>query len=189
MNSSLALVHHGGHAAWAVEAALDYHIVYLHMIGARESVRAIWAALIQGMRIQIGDSTAGLDMDMDCLRFSRRLPSGGYQMVLVHPMASVRHLGTRAALKEGIFHAYVRGDGNTPPSLFIPFLDKLIRAPALPSWALFLWKQGLTQRLITPLETPAGSVPWWALKADEDGWRKLISEGIKGGEIWQGRRQ
>lgn len=117
----------------------DDHVVYLHLIGPRSAVKAIWATLSEkknGYDVQIGRSFLRLERGARYRTFTTKI-NRYLDMVIIHPNAA-------AMSTESPVYLLARPDQDGPPPGFFPRLNKAITVPIKRAWTPQLWEQGQT---------------------------------------------
>ena len=154
-------------------------LVYLEMIGHKQSVKANWAALVGGNRTHwLGRQRIYLEGMKAHVKIQTTLPCGWADQVLIHKQASLKEMNPEQPF-------YLLDDDTQPiPPLFYAMLNKALALPLLPNWGEYLWANGRLQKLITLLDNGAGQgyAAWRVLPAAEN-WQKLIQEGIQTQQI------
>jgi hypothetical protein len=158
---------------------LDDTLVYLEMVGAKQSVKANWAALVGGGKVHwIGRKRVRLDGMKEHVKIQATLPCGWADHILIHKQASLREMNPEQPF-------YLLDDGRRPiPPLFYAMLNKSLALPMLESWAAYLWANGREGRLISLLDEGAGQgyAAWRVLPAPED-WQKVLETGLQRSQI------
>lgn len=164
-------------AGYAVDDDRYEGLVYLALIGYRTAVRAVWAALMDGDAIEIGQQRFRR-LDGGYISRTMRLPENGADhLVLIH------HQATLPNLQAGETFYIISDTGKTPPyARFLAMLDRATAAPLLPAWGPLLWENGRRNKLITPLETARG-VKAWYVSANNELWLALLRKGIAKGKL------
>jgi hypothetical protein len=154
---------------------VDETLVYLEMIGAKQSVKANWAALVGGGKAHwIGRKRLQLDGMKEHVKIQATLPCGWADHILIHKQASLKEMNPEQPF-------YLLDDGTQPiPPLFYPMLDKCLALPLLPEWAGYLWENGRVCNLITLLDDGKGQgyAAWRVLPALEE-WQSLVQNGLQ----------
>lgn len=153
-------------------------LVYLQMIGAKQAVRANWAALVSGRVNWLGRQRLSLSGMKDHVKVQAALPCGWHDQILIHRQASLQAMNP-----ERPFYLLDDGAGGIPP-LFYAMLNKCLALPLLPSWARYLWEQGRREQLITLLNDGRGQghAAWRVLPAPES-WQALVETGLQAGDL------
>ncbi len=184
---ALPLVAYDGQQAYASAYACDpttwSGVLYLSLVGYRASVRAIWAALLDGRTVDYDHGSLWLRRiaDTPYRTHAVALPENG----LTHfVMLSVQ--ATRFLERGQPFYA-LREPNDTNERFsrrFLALLDRAVGVPVLPHWAEELWLDGLEGQwgLITPCEQLAG-IAAWRVDADADAWLALIKAGVQDGRL------
>ncbi len=153
---------------------VDDTLVYLEMIGAKQSVKANWAALVGGGKVHwMGRKRIRLDGMKEHVKIQATLPCGWANHILIHKQASLKEMNPEQPF-------YLLDDGKQPiPPLFYPMLNKCLALPLLPEWAGYLWENGRLRSLITLLDEGEGQgyAAWRVLPAPED-WQTLMENGL-----------
>ncbi|MCI0647256.1 MAG: hypothetical protein L0346_20495, partial [Chloroflexi bacterium] len=126
-------------------------LVYLEMIGPKQSVKANWAALVGGGKVHwFGRQRVQLDGMKAHLMVQSKLPCGWSDYILIHKQASLKEVNPEQPF-------YLLDDGHQPiPQLFYPMLNKCLALPLLAIWTDYLWESGRERKLITLLSEGAG---------------------------------
>jgi len=154
-------------------------VVYLEMVGAKQAVRANWAALV-GAKVQwIGRQRIELDGMKNHALVQASLPCGWSDYVLIHKQASLQ-----AMSPEEPFYLLDGGSEQRIPSLFYPMLNKCLAIPLLASWSDYLWARGREERLIELLNDGAGQgyAAWRVLPAPEE-WQRVVQIGLAAAQL------
>ena len=153
---------------------VDDTLVYLEMVGAKQSVKANWAALVGGGKVHwIGRKRIRLDGMKEHVKIQATLPCGWADHILIHKQASLKEMNPEQPF-------YLLDDGTRPiPSVFYPMLNKCLALPLLPEWAGYLWENGRVRELITLLDEGEGQgyAAWRVQQAAED-WQAIVQEGL-----------
>ena len=126
-------------------------LVYLEMVGAKQSVKANWAALVGGGKYHYVDGhTIILDGMKRHVRLQKTLPCGWVDWILLHKQASLKEMNPDQPF-------YLLDDGTQPiPPMFYPMLNRCLAVPVLPEWSTYLWICGRERELITLLDKGEG---------------------------------
>jgi hypothetical protein len=157
----------------------DDTLVYLEMVGAKQSVKANWAALVGGGKVHwLGRQRIRLDGMKEHVKIQTTLPCGWADQILIHKQASLREMNPEEPF-------YLLDDGMRPiPSLFYPMLNKALALPLLESWSAYLWENGRERDLISLLNDGEGqSYAAWRVLPGPDMWQEVISNGLRLGQI------
>lgn len=164
-------------------------LVYLEMVGAKESVKANWAALMGGNRVHwLGARRIEMEGMKQHIKVQATLPCGWVSQVLLHKQASLKEMNPEQPF-------YLLDDGSKPvlpqdgrqlatqwsiPPLFYPMLNKCLSLPLLAEWAGYLWENGRECNLITLLDKGDGQgyAAWRVLPAPDE-WQKVVQEGLQ----------
>ena len=151
------------------------NIVYLEMVGAKQSVKANWAALVGGGKVHwLGRKRICLDGMKNHIKLQSSLPCGWANHILIHKQASLKQMNPEEPF-------YLLDDGRQPvPPLFYPMLNKCLALPLLPEWAEYLWANGRELSLITLLDDGEGQgyAAWRVLPAHEM-WQSVMQAGLQ----------
>lgn len=153
---------------------VDDTLVYLEMIGAKQSVKANWAALVGGGKVHwIGRKRVRLDGMKAHVKIQATLPCGWANHILIHKQASLKEMNP-----EQPFYLLDDGTQSIPP-LFYPMLNKCLAVPVLEEWTEYLWENGRQRNLITLLDEGEGQgyASWRVLPVGED-WQKILETGL-----------
>jgi hypothetical protein len=154
-------------------------LVYLEMIGPKQSVKANWAALVGGGRMHwIGRKEIRLDGMKEHVRLQATLPCGWTDYILIHKQASLREMNPEQPF-------YLLDDGTRPiPSLFYAMLNKCLALPLLESWSMYLWENGRKRKLIKLLDEGEGQgyASWKVLPAPKE-WQTVVEDGLQAKHI------
>ncbi len=160
---------------------VDETLVYLEMIGAKQSVKANWAALVgacgghRGGKVHwLGRKRICLDGMKEHVKIQATLPCGWANHILIHKQASLKEMNPEEPF-------YLLDDGTQPiPPLFYPMLNKCLALPLLASWAGYLWENGRTRKLIGLLDGGEGQgyAAWRVLPAHEV-WQSVVQAGLQ----------
>ncbi|MCA9942606.1 MAG: hypothetical protein KC449_03960 [Anaerolineales bacterium] len=158
---------------------VDETLVYLEMVGAKQSVKANWAALVGGGKVHwLGRKRIRLDGMKAHVKIQATLPCGWTNHILIHKQASLKEMNPEQPF-------YLLDDGTQPiPPLFYPMLNKCLALPLLPEWAGYLWENGRAQELITLLDEGEGQgyAAWRVLPPPEE-WQAVVQTGLAVGRI------
>jgi hypothetical protein len=175
-------VTHDGLHAYAAAYANDPSwrgMIYLSLIGYRASVRAIWAALLDGQYVQCGDDWLHRIADVPYRTTQVALPENGltHFVMLATPATRFLERGqTFYVLREE------HDDLERVSTRFIGLFDLAVGVPVLPQWAMLLWRAGLARNLIEPCED-THAIKAYRVIAESDPWLALIQEGIQAGGL------
>jgi len=157
----------------------DDTLVYLEMVGAKEAVKANWAALVGGGKVHwLGRKRVALEGMKAHVKVQTALPCGWQHAALIHKQASLQAMNPERPF-------YLLDDGRQPiPPLFYAMLNKCLALPLLPEWAGYLWANGRAEKLITLLDDGEGQgyAAWRVLPAPEN-WQAVVQAGLAAGEI------
>jgi len=150
-------------------------IVYLEVVGAKQAVRANWAALVGGgSRVHwFGRQRIELDGMKNHRLVQAALPCGWSDYILIHKQASLQAMNPEEPF-------YLLDDGSRQiPALFYAMLNKCLAIPVLEEWAEYLWTKGREEKLIALLNDGAGQgyAAWRVLPAREQ-WRQVVQGGL-----------
>ena len=158
---------------------MDETLVYLEMVGAKQSVKANWAALIGGGKVHwLGRKRIQLEGMKHHVRIQSTLPCGWANHILMHKQASLKEMNPERPF-------YLLDDGIRPiPPLFYPMLNKALALPLLPEWAGYLWENGRLRSLITLLDNGEGQgyAAWRVLPAASE-WQGILESGLQSRQI------
>ncbi|GIK53465.1 MAG: hypothetical protein BroJett014_24380 [Planctomycetota bacterium] len=158
---------------------VDETLVYLEMVGAKQSVKANWAALVGGGKVHwLGRKRIRLDGMKEHVKIQATLPCGWANHILIHKQASLKEMNPEQPF-------YLLDDGAQPiPPLFYPMLNKCLALPLLPEWAGYLWENGRAHELITLLDEGAGQgYAAWRTLPSAEAWQAVIQEGLQTKQI------
>ena len=150
-------------------------LIYLEMVGAKQSVKANWAALVGGGKVHwLGGNTIILEGMKRHVRIQKTLPCGWVDWILLHKQASLKEMNPDQPF-------YLLDDGTQPlPPLFYPMLNRCLAVPVLPEWSEYLWVCGRERDLITLLDKGEGQgYAAWKVKPDSESWEQIVSEGLR----------
>jgi hypothetical protein len=149
-------------------------LVYLEMVGAKQSVKANWAALVGGGKVHwIGRKQIRLDGMKEHVKLQATLPCGWTDYILIHKQASLREMNPEQPF-------YLLDDGTRPiPPLFYAMLNKALALPLVPDWSGYLWEHGRECKLIKLLDEGKGQgyAAWRVLPAPKE-WQEIVQDGI-----------
>jgi hypothetical protein len=150
------------------------NIVYLEMVGHKQSVRANWAALVGKKVCWIRGKRVYLEGMKAHVLVKSSLSCGWVDHILIHKQASIREMNP-----EEPFFLLDDGQQSIPP-LFYPMLNKCLAVPVLEDWAGYLWENGRSRNLITLLNDGRGQgyAAWRVLPAP-DVWQELVQIGLQ----------
>lgn len=153
---------------------VDETLVYLEMVGAKQSVKANWAALVGGGKVHwLGRKRIRLDGMKEHVKIQATLPCGWANHILIHKQASLKEMNPEQPF-------YLLDDGTQPiPPLFYPMLNKCLALPLLPEWAGYLWENGRAHELITLLDEGEGQgyAAWRTLPTSKE-WQSVVEHGL-----------
>jgi hypothetical protein len=157
----------------------DDTLVYLEMVGAKQSVKANWAALVGGGKVHwLGRQRIRLDGMKEHVKIQTTLPCGWADQILIHKQASLREMNPEEPF-------YLLDDGlQQIPPLFYAMLNKALALPLLESWSEHLWENGRERDLIHLLDDGEGQGygAWRVLPALET-WQDLVQSGLQARQI------
>ncbi|MCZ7671769.1 MAG: hypothetical protein M5U34_33900 [Chloroflexi bacterium] len=163
---------------------VDDTLIYLEMIGVKQSVKANWAALVGAGKVHwLGRKRIRLDGMKEHVKIQATLPCGWVNHILIHKQASLKAMNPEQPF-------YLLNDGKPPalseskwpiPPLFYPMLNKCLALPLLPEWADYLWENGRLRNLITLLNEgeEQGYAAWRVLPSPKE-WQTVIENGLSG---------
>lgn len=158
---------------------VDDTLVYLEMVGAKQSVKANWAALVGGGKVHwLGRKRIRLDGMKEHVKIQATLPCGWADHILIHKQASLKEMNPEQPF-------YLLDDGTQPiPPLFYPMLNKCLALPLLPAWAGYLWENGRAHELITLLDEGEGQgyAAWRTLPTSKE-WQSVVECGLQSQKI------
>ena len=158
---------------------VDEALVYLEMVGAKQSVKANWAALVGGGKVHwLGRKRMRLDGMKEHVKIQATLPCGWANHILIHKQASLKEMNPEQPF-------CLLDDGTQPiPPLFYPMLNKCLALPLLPKWAGYLWENGREHQLITLLDAGEGQgyAAWRTLPTSKE-WQNVIQIGLRHKDI------
>jgi hypothetical protein len=153
---------------------VDDTLVYLEMVGAKQSVKANWAALVGGGKVHwIGRKRIRLDGMKEHVKIQATLPCGWTSHVLIHKQASLKEMNPEQPF-------YLLDDGTRPiPPLFYAMLNKCLALPLSPDWSGYLWENGRERDLVSLLDDGEGQgyAAWRVLPAPEE-WQSVVECGL-----------
>ena len=158
---------------------VDETLIYLEMVGAKQSVKANWAALVGGGKVHwLGRKRIRLDGMKEHVKIQATLPCGWANHILIHKQASLKEMNP-----EQPFYLLDDGTQSIPP-LFYPMLNKCLALPLLPEWEGYLWENGRAHKLITLLDEGEGQgyVAWRALPTGME-WQDILETGLQSRQI------
>jgi hypothetical protein len=162
-------------------------IVYLEVVGAKQAVRANWAALVGGSRSGSGRSGrvhwfGRQRIELDGMKNHRlvqaALPCGWSDYILIHKQASLQAMNPQEPF-------YLLDDGSRQiPALFYAMLNKCLAIPLLEAWADYLWTKGREGKLIALLNDGMGQgyAAWRVLPAPK-AWQQVVQGGLLARQI------
>jgi hypothetical protein len=174
-----------GLAVYTPALALDDEddtLVYLEMVGPKQSVKANWAALMGGGKVHwLGTKRLQLSGMKQHVKIQATLPCGWTNYILIHKQASLKEMNPEQPF-------YLLDDGTQParsplrgpiPPLFYPMLNKCLALPLLASWSEYLWENGRERNLITLLDKGEGQgyAAWRVLPALAE-WQNIVESGL-----------
>lgn len=149
-------------------------MVYLEMVGAKQAVRANWAALVGGKVQWIGRQRIELDGMKNHVLVQSSLPCGWSDYILIHKQASLQAMNPEEPF-------YLLDDGaRRIPALFYAMLNKCLAIPLLEAWSDYLWACGREEQLVEPLNDGLGHgyAAWRVLPVREE-WQRVVQAGIQ----------
>ncbi len=153
---------------------VDETLVYLEMIGVKQSVKANWAALVGAGKVHwLGRKRIRLEGMKEHVKIQATLPCGWANHILIHKQASLKEMNPEQPF-------YLLDDGNQPiPPLFYPMLNKCLALPLLPEWAGYLWENGRSAQPYHALNDGEGQgyAAWRVLPAPE-AWQEVVQGGL-----------
>lgn len=148
-------------------------VVYLEMVGAKQAVRANWAALVGGRVQWIGRQRIELDGMKNHKLVQAALPCGWSDYVLIHKQASLQAMNPQEPF-------YLLDESKQQiPALFYAMLNKCLAIPLLEDWSDYLWERGREEKLIALLNEGVGQgyAAWRVLPAPE-AWQQVVQMGL-----------
>ena len=172
----------GGLAVYTPALTIDDEentLVYLEMVGPKQSIKANWATLVGGGKVHwIGRQRVQLDGMKQHVRVQASLPCGWTSTALIHKQASLKEMNPELPF-------YLLDDGTRPiPPLFYAMLNKSLALPLLEDWVDYLWVAGRDLRLVQLLDEGQGQgYVAWRVLSTRDVWQELIQEAIVQGQL------
>ncbi len=158
---------------------VDETLVYLEMVGVKQSVKANWAALVGSGKVHwLGRQRVCLDGMKNHIKLQSSLSCGWANHILIHKQASLKEMNPEEPF-------YLLDNGGQPvPFLFYAMLNKCLALPLLPNWSGYLWANGRERNLITLLDNGEGQsyAAWRVLPAPQE-WQEIIHEGLSTSHI------
>jgi hypothetical protein len=152
---------------------------FLHFIGPQTALEAVWAHLNTSEVRRTGRTNIGVSLEegVRYKRIQQRLPSGLFDMVMVHPQALITNT-------EQDFFLICEEPTETPPDAFFDILNQRLRLPILKEWAGELWKKGLKakhfwQNLIYE-RSGEGAFGYLVFASNTEAWEKIVKEIVNG---------
>ncbi len=138
--------------------------VFISLFGSTNTVRSVWASLIEGSNITIGGEHVKLSGEYS--KIMSPLKEGKTHVVFLHEYATTTSTPTEAFFQVG----------EHPEVDFFPRLDRLSNVPFRKSWAQNLWNTGLNgldglHKTIQPLD--GFGMPGYRVDLNEDNWVKI----------------
>ena len=153
-------------------------LIYLNMVGPRNSVRANWAELMSKKQHYYNGAYFKVATAKNHKRFEGFLPSGLYQMILINHAASPSELTPL----DSKFYLLTTNRSDAMPKHFLATLDRFLKVPVMEHWAEYLWVLGRSIGMIHYTGNPndqIGGTSWTIHRGTEDtSWSTLISAGI-----------
>jgi hypothetical protein len=150
-------------------------LVYLEMVGPKQSVKANWAALVGGGKVHwLGRKRIQLEGMKHHVKLQSALPCGWLDQILIHKQASLKEMNPEQPF-------YLLDDGRQAiPPLFYPMLNKCLALPLLPEWADYLWTNGRARNLVALLDEGEGQgyAAWRVLPGAKE-WQQIVTGGLK----------
>jgi hypothetical protein len=191
------------------------NLVYMRLIGPRSSVNANWA-VVRGRRpIHCLSGTLVPPAKASALTLKKVLPMCGWDdWIIIHHQASLEKMApglpfycpgegysecdavndlSNKELDEGhnkaINHKTGKEAGKAESSLLSNFfmrLTKSLSTPLLQAWGDYLWQEGITAGLISPLEEKCHGLVFWEVEPDEEKWGQIVQVGLQTKQIHLG---
>lgn len=154
-------------------------IVCLEMVGPKQSVKANWAALVNGNRKHaLEGQQIKLQGMSDHLLLQTNLPCGWANWMLLHQQASLQE-----AQPNQWFYLLDEGQASIP-NLFYPLLNKSLALPLLKEWIEVLWEDGRDRDLIKLLSQDTGiGAAVWCVHPTTKTWTEIIKTRLADGII------
>lgn len=168
-------------------------VLMMTVFGPRESVTAAFARLFTGSSrkkyattFSVGNFGSLYPLDRTAYDHMRqRVPDtkNSWAMTLLSHQAIPDKFDT----ENHLFYVLVPEEWRacTPPH-FLGMLDRAIPLPLLPSWAGYLWLEGIDRGLITPIGKQIGTMAGWEVgtasklsKHTDRTWQAIIQDGFK----------
>jgi len=153
-------------------------LIYLNMVGPRNSVRANWAELMSKKQHYYEGEYFKVANAKNHKRFESELPSGLYQMILINHDASP----TELTPLDSKFYLLTTERSDAMPNHFLATLDRFLKVPIMPHWAEYLWVLGRSIGMITYTGNPnkqIGGTSWTIKRGlSSTDWGTLISAGV-----------
>ncbi|MCB8944527.1 MAG: DUF2958 domain-containing protein [Ardenticatenaceae bacterium] len=159
-------------------------VVMMQMIGPAESVKANWAAIMNGGNVRyINGCKVDLTGMKEHVRLEKNLPCGYRELWLIHKQASFTEM-TPAAPVFFVTNLLAENQTSLPYSDFYRMLDKALSIPLLAEWAEFLWQAGSVERLLWEIpKSHCFGTRAWKVLTDADRWGEIVSNGLANGRI------
>lgn len=167
-------------------------LIYLNMIGTRQVLKSTWAAL------KGGGKRTYLMRDILILKakehhlFKAPLPCGWENWIMLNKMASIQtvnpnsyfYLIDQTRQCRFNYEASKQTHHNNMPSNFFAMLNASVSIPLLPQWANVLWKQGLENGLVQPVDYMGcfNMSGWMTIGRSKD-WIPVVNELMNSGQI------
>ena len=162
---------------------------FLSMLGSQTAVKAIWATLLKqppeaAFLIQGADGLPHSGGYQRCLvpeetigtwttKIARLPSSGGWQAMVYTKLADFRFERDEFLL--------FAPDEEAAPALHRRFLDRRSDLPLRPEWADWLWRTGLRQKTIVPLESVG--VAAYKCQPNHELLREELSQAVASGRL------
>ena len=180
---------HKGTTCWVSEARFEkdrynaHSLVFLSMVGAKVSIRALWARMfpsskksrweIASLRLETGDSVRwSSETEGDTLlRVIEPYQDGLYHLVGVRASAT-----TQWSYEKEYFNHLGLAD-----SAWLRRLSTHTGIPMRPEWSSKLWAAGMQEKLITLYDGFGRTVT--KTKADQEKWETIVVGGLASKEL------
>ena len=152
----------------------EERLIYLELVGPKESVRANWAALRANYkRHYVGRGWLASSKDDGITTLKQSLPCGWEHWALVHRQCAVKSLQPAEPF-------YLLDDGTAiVPPVFFTMLAHSLAVPLMVTWCDYLWQQGRLRGLISSLREGSHGMGGWRVEATETAWRELVQRGLR----------
>jgi len=169
--------------AWAQDE--ESSMALLSLLGPHTVLHAVWGVLIAGQVIELADGTT---LQRQTGRNERdednpatpgvRYPRAVARFSDIEQAHLVMIAGTATLQVEPGQRSYLLAAGSHgDPARFFALWNRTVPIPARPTWAPYLWEEGLRHGVVRPIA--AYGCHAWAVEPQADAWGEIIQRGVE----------